>query len=79
MSDENFNIHDRTFILTDLCMWEKNRIEGKDGKHCIIVVDKETGQTFHIDGGSEIKFLSGHIMGPATQEGYNSMDHETKI
>lgn len=69
---------ERTFILTDLCMWEKNRLEGGHDKHCIIVVDEETGQTFHIDGGSKIRFLSGSILGPATQENYNNMDHEEK-
>ncbi len=68
---------ERIFISTDLCMWEKNRIEGGADKHCIIVVDEETGQTFHINGGSRIKFVSGEILGPATQEDYNKMDHET--
>lgn len=70
---------DKIFILTDMCMWEKNRQEGGKDEHAIIVVEKETGKTYVIDGGSEIIFVSGKIKGPATQDDYNKMDHETKV
>ena len=68
MSDQ-----EKTFILTDLCMWEKNKVEGKADPHGIMVVDAETGQTRYILGGSKIKFVDGDISEPLTQEGYNGV------
>jgi hypothetical protein len=64
---------DKIFILTDLCMWEKNRQEGKTDPHAIMVVDEETGQVRYIMGGSKIKFIEGDISVPATQEEYNEL------
>lgn len=60
----------KTFILTDLCMWEKNKKEGKREAHAIIVIDEETGQSRIINGGSKIRFVSGEISEPLSQEGY---------
>lgn len=62
---------EKIFILTDLCMWEKNKQEGKADPHGIMVVDQETGQTRYILGGSKIKFVEGDISDIASQEEYN--------
>jgi hypothetical protein len=70
---------EKTFILTDMCMWEKNRQEGDMSDHAIIVIDEETGQMHVIDGGSKIKFVEGKISEPMTQERYNEMEHETEV
>jgi hypothetical protein len=61
----------RTFIVTDLCMWEKNKQEGGTDSHAIIVIDEETGQSRVIEGGSKIRFVSGEISEPMSQEKYN--------
>lgn len=60
-----------TFILTDLCMWEKNKQEGKNDTHAIIVIDEKTGQNRMIKGGSRIRFVDGEITEPLKQEDYN--------
>ena len=65
---------EKTFIVTDLCMWEKNKQEGKTDTHAIIVVDVETGQNRMIKGGSLIKFVEGEISLPDTQENYNNQE-----
>ena len=59
------------FILTDSCMWEKNKQEGKKSTHAIEVVDVQTGQIRYIKGGSKIKFIDGEITNVHTQEEYN--------
>lgn len=70
---------EKTFILTDMCMWEKNRQEGDMSDHAIIVIDEATGQMHVIDGGSKIKFIEGKISEPMNQERYNALEHETEI
>lgn len=64
-------LENKTFIVTDLCMWEENKQNGEHAPHAIIVVDEENGQTRYILGGSKIKFVSGEISEPRTQEEYN--------
>ncbi len=59
------------FILTDGCMWERNRKDKTSFPHSIEVVDVETGQVRYIKGGSRIKFIEGEITDIRTQEGYN--------
>jgi len=63
---------EKIFILTDLCMWEKNKQEGKTDEHAIIVVDEETGQTRMIAGGTKIRFVEGKISEAMTQEQYSA-------
>ncbi len=63
---------EKIFILTDLCMWEKNKQEGTNDAHSIIVVDEETGQTRLLGGGTKIRFVEGLISEPMTQEEYNA-------
>ena len=64
---------DRTFMVTDMCMWEKNKLEGKTDPHAIGVVDVETGENRYIRGGSKIKFIEGEISEVQKQEDYNNI------
>jgi hypothetical protein len=70
------NDTEKIFILTDLCMWEKNKVEGKNAEHAIIVIDEETGQNRMIKGGSKIRFVDGEISLPQSQEDYNNQPKE---
>lgn len=70
------DIKDNTFILTDSCMWEKNKQEGKKSPHAIQVVDEDTGKTRFIKSGSRIKFVSGEISPEITQEDYNNSTND---
>ena len=54
-------IQDRIFLLTDYCVWEKNKKDCSNSPHSIEVVDTETGQVRYIASGSKIKFVSGDI------------------
>ena len=71
----------RVFILTDSCMWEKQKQDGTRAPHTIQVIDEQTGQTRYILTGARIKFLDGNISEPFTQEQYNVQmeDHKEKI
>jgi hypothetical protein len=62
---------ERLFIVTDDCMWEKQKQEGTKHPHAIVVVDAETGQTRLIESGSRIRFVEGEITQAKTQERYN--------
>lgn len=62
----------KTFLLTDACMWEKNKLEGRKVPHAVQVVDIKTGKTHWIKSGSHIKFLDGDITAELNQEDYNS-------
>jgi len=62
---------DKTFLLTDSCMWEANKVNGTRSEHCIEVVDQETGQVRYIASGSKIRFVEGDISDVHTQEAYN--------
>jgi hypothetical protein len=62
---------DKEFILTDGCMWERNKKEKTNHPHSIEVVDLVTGEVRYIKGGSRIKFLSGEITDTRNQEQYN--------
>jgi hypothetical protein len=62
---------EKTFLLTDSCMWEANRQSGSRAPHAIEVVDTETGQVRYIKSGSLIRFVDGDITLPNTQEMYN--------
>lgn len=66
------NQANRVFLLTDLCMWEANKQNGKAAPHAIEVVDVETGQVRYIKSGSRIKFIDGDITDSHSQEDYNS-------
>lgn len=61
----------KTFILTDGCMWEKNKQEGTSRAHAIEVVDVDTGQVRYIKSGSRIAFIEGEITEGRSQEQYN--------
>lgn len=64
---------EKTFIVTDSCMWEANKQNGVNrSEHLIEVIDEETGQTRYIATGARIKFVSGNITEPFTQEMYNN-------
>lgn len=64
---------DKTFILTDLCMWEQNKQEGKHDRHAIIVIDEDTGQNRAIMGGAKIRLIEGEITPPQSQDDYNGI------
>lgn len=61
----------RTYIVSDLCMWEKNKREGMMSDHCIGVIDEKTGQSRFIKTGARIKFVSGDISPTLNQKDYN--------
>ena len=52
---------DKTFIVTDQCMCEMNKQNGKSAPHGIGVLDIETRQLRLIKSGSKIKFIEGDI------------------
>lgn len=61
----------KTFLLTDLCMWEQNKQKGQFKPHAICVIDVESGKSYLIKSGSHIKFEAGNISKPLDQEDYN--------
>jgi hypothetical protein len=67
---------ERTFILTDLCMWEANKKAGTSNSHAIQVVDMETGNVRYIKSGSKIKFVEGDITDSHNQEDYNTLTNK---
>lgn len=69
-------MENKTFIVTDSCMWESNRQEGTRAPHAIEVVDTETGQVRYIKSGSKIVFIEGDITEVHTQEEYNEQQEE---
>jgi len=62
---------EKTFILTDGCLWEMNKQNGTSHPHAIEVVDVETGQVRYIKSGSKVKFISGEITESRSQDSYN--------
>lgn len=69
-------IRERVFLLTDTCMWEKNRKEGTYHPHAVEVVDVNTGQTRFIKSGAKIAFVEGDISKGRSQEDYNRIHEE---
>lgn len=69
--------HEKTFLLTDLCMWEANKKNSTFYPHAIEVVDVETGAVHFIKSGSRIAFIEGNISARSTQEIYNAQTKET--
>ena len=67
---------EKTFLVTDSCLWEANRIGGTRSAHAIEVVDIDSGQVRYIRSGSKIKFLEGDITEKNSQEMYNEQ-HNT--
>ncbi len=67
----DIGVEGKTFILTDGCMWEKNKKEGTKMPHAIEVVDMETGEIRYIVGGSKIKLVEGAITMTRQQDSYN--------
>lgn len=63
--------HEKIYLLTDGCMWEANKRNGKNHPHSMEVVDIETGAVQYITSGSHIKFVKGEITDIRTQEAYN--------
>ncbi len=61
----------RTYIISDLCMWEKNKREGTMADYAICVIDEKTGQHRFVKTGARIKFLSGEISPTLSQKDYN--------
>lgn len=70
------NDTEKTFLVTDSCMWEANRVNGTRSAHAIEVVDIETGQVRYIRSGSKIRFIEGDITEQNSQEMYNEQ-HES--
>lgn len=64
---------EKTFILTDGCMWEMNKQMGTSAPHAVEVVDLETGQVRYIKSGSKIRFVEGDITSERIQEVYNKL------
>jgi len=62
---------ERTFLITDACMWEMNKQAGSYHPHAIEVVDTETGQVRYISSGAHIKFIGGNISKGRSQDDYN--------
>lgn len=63
--------NEELFILTDGCMWEKNKQDGTSVSHAIEVVSLKTGQIRYIKSGSRIAFVEGEITKTRSQEVYN--------
>lgn len=62
---------EKIYMLTDSCMWEKNKQEGTSFGHSIEVVDIETGQVRYIRGGAKVALIEGEITETHSQEEYN--------
>lgn len=62
---------EKTFVLTDGCMWEKQKKDKTFHPHAVEVVDAETGQVRYIQSGAKIKFIEGLISEGRSQEEYN--------
>lgn len=71
-------ITEKIFILTDACMWEMNKQNGKQAPHAVEVVDIETGQVRYIKSGSKIMFVEGNITNSHNQEDYNKLTTNEK-
>lgn len=69
---------DTIWLLTDTCMWEKNKQEGTRAPHAIQVIDTKTGQSRFIRSGSHIKFVDGQISPVFSQEEYNQLTTPSK-
>ncbi len=67
---------EKTFIVTDSCMWEANRVSGTLSEHTIEVVDAETGKIRLIRSGSKIRFVEGFITKESDQDTYNEQQDE---
>ena len=67
-----------TFMLTDGCMWEKNKKEGTNYPHSVEVVNVQTGQMRYIRSGSIIKFVDGQITANRDQTDYNKETQNEK-
>jgi hypothetical protein len=65
------NYAKKVFLLTDICMWEKNKQEGTHAPHAVQAIDVKTGQSFFINSGSRIRFVDGEITEPLSQDEYN--------
>ncbi len=63
--------NEKVYLVTDGCMWEKNKRESSFHPHAMEVVDVETGQVQYITSGSRIKFIGGKISDLRTQVAYN--------
>ena len=63
--------NEKTYLLTDGCLWEINKQTGNEHPHSIEVVDLETGAVRYIKSGSRIAFLEGEITDIRTQKCYN--------
>ena len=62
----------KAFILTDGCMWEKNKRDGTSFPHAIEAADAATGQVRYIKSGSRIAFLEGERTDARDQSKYNA-------
>jgi len=62
---------EKVYLLTDGCMWEKNKREGTEHTHAVEVVDVETGAVRYIKSGSTITLVKGEITDIRTQKAYN--------
>jgi len=61
----------QVFLLTDGCMWEKNKVEGTNRAHAIEVVNIKTGQVRYIKSGARIQIIDGEVSESRSQESYN--------
>lgn len=69
-------LNPKIFVVTDGCMWERNKVEGTKFPHSIEVMDETTGQMRYIKTGARIAFLEGEISEARNQEGYNRQSGE---
>lgn len=67
------DIRSRTFLLTDVCLWEQNKQNGVYNPHAIQVVDTETGQVRYIKSGAKVKLIDGEITEGLDQKNYNKI------
>lgn len=63
--------YEKTYLVTDGCMWEINKQGQSEHPHAMEVVDIETGAVRYIKSGSRIAFISGDITDIRTQKDYN--------
>ncbi len=65
------SLNKKVFLLTDGCMWEKNKQAGTSDPHAIEVVDLETGAVRYIKSGSRISLVEGQITATRSQTAYD--------
>lgn len=67
---------EKTFLITDGCVWEMNKQNDSFKPHSMEVVDVATGQVRYIKSGSHIRFIDGEISPLAHRRNITKSNHE---